>query len=260
MSGLIAVLASCRGLLGIDPDTLHDVDVDAGNGNDAGGTDGYREAVRADHPVGYWSFDEQPTAPAALDEIGQLRATANGTVSFGAPGIVNTSVRLDGTSFLDVGDVFSFANANAYSFEAWIYPEAGGDEFQDVINKRSGGGSVPYVGYVGYVHRRPDGSSEVRFAVDSPDGSREVSAPVVVRQWQHVVVTIGPGDGLCLYLDGSARGCQKSPWSSPKTTADLRFGKSETGAGLVGSLDELAIYDYELSVGRIEAHSALGRR
>ena len=220
--------------------------------SETGAGSAYRDSVLSDRPLAYWPFDDATGSPGAVDLVSGKTSFGTGTITFGGAGAAGTSLTVDGGGAVVVGDLFDFAGAAAYSLEAWIKPDVAGGEFYDFFSKRSG----PQNGYVFYVRKNADGTTTAQFEHLSASGARGASRLLKLRSWQHVVVTFDPAAGIRLYVDGLSSPGYSDVGAAPQdSTVPLQLG-----GGLLGSLDEVAIYDRALTPERIAAHSALGRR
>jgi hypothetical protein len=212
----------------------------------------YQGAVLEDHPVAYFRLGEL-AGVAALDLIaGGPAGTYAGNVVRGAEGALagdpDAAISLDGTDgAVDLGDTFDFPQRATFSLEAWIRPQFD-DDFHVIISKWH---SPPEnVGYELYYKRE-------NLVISRELGAADYLGYVglVPDRYSHVVATF---DGLMLqlYVDGTEHGRAPCNIDLPDTEQVLFIGAGEspTTVPMLGSIDEVAIYNYALSPQRIFDH------
>ena len=223
----------------------------------------YGALVERDRPVAFFRFDDKPDAGAAVDSIGAHDAlcTKSGIV-FGAKGFRGGAVTLDGSSdsFMDMGDVFSFAGLVPFSLEVWVKPKAG--TFQGVLmKKRDQADSNNFKGWVFYMS---GGDRSVHFegwgAGISAWTNGTIDAPLSATGFTHAAVVVSYEKGVgnaAVYIDGARNGVGgfDNTTALPATNVGLELARD-----FAGTLDELAIYDYALSPSQIVAHFTAGRQ
>lgn len=218
----------------------------------------YASAVLEDDPLAYFRFAE-PSGPDALSEVGSVRGNYHGDFTYGAIGAVgDDTVLYDGAStFIDFGDQFRFAGSAPYSFELWALPQHVEDHTLFLVERRSPAGD----GYAFYVGK--DYTVFSREAATTEFGYVGTEQPPPEARWTYLVVTY---DGM------NARLFQDAVQVSNNTGGDAA-GPIPDAAGsfvlgdhlppqfykLDGRLDELAVYDYALDPGRIQAHFVAAR-
>jgi hypothetical protein len=244
---------------------------DATPSSDASAT--YRDLVLHDHPLAYWRFDDNaPTV--ARDETGHgYDATYVGSVVLGVPGVLardpSTAARFDGTSaYAFVPDVskLAFTGTSPYSFEVWVRP-------RPMTNYRI---------ILAKAIQDPSGQTGTGFEISLPPETDAGHAPLNVGRvngadrggfdtqtqvadgaWSHVVATYDSGIGSA-YINGALAGTRSQPQRLPSIVSDFtiagQYAGSSTpgGAAYPGDLDEMAVYDYALTVDQIVAHYHAG--
>jgi hypothetical protein len=224
----------------------------------------YASEVLADHPVIYYRMNETSGA-TATDSAGPT--WENGVYVNGPllgepsdpraiPGALGTSVQF-GTGgppatdqLIDVNVVAPITSWGGVTYEFWMYADSF-DRWTAVCNNDGWNyGSVhcqfennyPLVGIKG-----SDPGSNFAFKRTTFD----------VERWYYVVLAVNIGDASAhLYIDGEwAQTLTKGYIPSPIYIANAQIANwRDNQRNLVGRYDEMAIYTYELSAGRIQAH------
>ena len=234
----------------------------AGSGG-SGGAWSYREQVLVvDKAVFYLPFDDAPggkltvfgsqKASVGPIDLGGVVLETDSAIADGSP---VSSGRFDGTDQLSAGANFNYQAQLNFSLEAWIKLDDYSPPLQRIFLKKNTDNN-------GYELRawQNGGSIDIHFfrqwACDGgpcPDNVNLDASQFPAKTWHHVVATYGKG-GVCLYVravDAAAPvfDCNKAVGSLPSMTEPMLFGPK-----LTGLLDELAIYDTELSQAQITAH------
>lgn len=97
--------------------------------------------------------------------------------------------------------------------------------------------------------------------VEASGTTRTVSGDLAAGGWHHVVVVMNPigSEGLKLYIDGSLQ--DTSTLLSNTAMGEFTLGAiifSPINDVFVGSVDEVAVYDFEMPKGMVEEHAAQG--
>jgi hypothetical protein len=218
----------------------------------------YRTVVLSDGPVGYWRLGDR--GPVAKDETGQHDGVYEGEVGQGAPGAIagdlDTAATF-GKGTVRIGDLFDFADLASFTIEAWLLydhdpAEAGTEQY--LVEKLNGYGG----GYHLYLYTKGQ-----LFSFDrcGDAGCDSVGVPFALPSpYRHIALAFNGATLLCnFYIDGKF--VAGRPCTSPitDTSGNLRFGADDrNGGALWGTLDEVALYDKELSADRILAHYEAG--
>ena len=232
--------------------------MDAAAPSDAAGDSGiplspYAAAVSADQPVAWWRMDDAVGSTVAADELGlHPGAVSGGQATFGAPGAVGTAMMVSGDAYLDVGNFFDLTEGQGYTLEAWV--KSDWTNYQNVFEKRD----PDTQGYVLYLR---DGSRlqyETFYHDESAGFATEDPDPSLLAGFVHLVVT-GDGAGdVEMYINGiETAGSNVFPGDAGipyPVEQDLYLAQ-----GIVGEVDELALYDHALTAAQIGAHYAAGR-
>ncbi|HLJ95045.1 MAG TPA: LamG domain-containing protein [Gemmataceae bacterium] len=230
----------------------------------------YSSVIIGDGPVGYYRLGEAQADSVAFDSSG-YQFTRNGVYSRGVvngvagaiKGDTDTAANFDGmTSFVavDSGQSSPFNNTNSFSLEAWVINAGSLENYSRIISTRvlppatSGGFGLGIVG-------ASNNARFTTFGVKDYDSSA-TNIPVD-GMWHHLVVVMDSTNTANFFLDGQQT--DAIPFASPCRTSpsDLFIGRnpvSDGNPGLYeywnGSIDEVAIYNYELTPGQIAAHYA----
>ncbi len=220
--------------------------------------DTYGAAVYADEPDLYWRFAETD-GTKALDSGKSLNdGTYRNGVSLGAAGRIagNAAASFAGDDDLVSSDA-QVSNPTVYSEEVWFKTTstAGGKIIGFGDNPAGTSGS-----YDRHVIMFNDG--RLMFGVWT-GFANVIETPSAYNDggWHHVVASQGPG-GMKLYVDGVLVGTNPQVNAQPysgywKVGGDTTWGGTSSNY-LSGTLDEAAIYSYELSAARVSAHFSAG--
>ena len=244
--------------------TCGPIDSDVGGG-DAGtpapaavdGGDPYAAEVLADRPRHYYRLDEPAGVDVAKDTMGNADGRYEPGVQRGFTGALATSPNpgafFDGVSGAIIVDR-PIDLPGAASFEAWVRSDA------------PSGGPAPTVleridsvtgGTFGYRLSKPEGTTCAFELFRGVDSARTEVRAFRFAGYTHVVTVTHAGK-IDLYVDGKL--AETGTFDDAPIGAivsPLFIGTSRAGAGRWrGPIDEIAIYDYPLSVDRIAAHRA----
>ena len=223
----------------------------------------YSGVIIADGPISYWRLGESSTTPIAADSSGAT-TLHNGFytrgVTSGVTGAINgdpdTAASFDGASAFVVvpnGSGGTFDLRNGFTLEAWVI-NAGqsgvGEAGRIVSNRASGGYGFGILHTTGHV----DQVRFTTFGVMDYD-----SAMTVVPEdgnWHYVAVVFDSTNAANFYLDGSPTEQITGPGPAGGSPADLNIGRNPgtTQEYFNGSIDEVAVYNYELTPDQIAAH------
>lgn len=226
----------------------------------------YHDQVVADHPVVYLRLGES-AGSTAHDEMGHADGTyPTAALTYGMPGALEgdgnhaIAINLDTDPHSLQGIALpagqDFAGTAAFTVELWGNPTAfqGGGELID-HNDWSG----PTAGW--NLRWEDVGISFERYANGTTAGG-SASSPALAAGTYHHVVGVYDGAQILLYVDAALQMSNPSTMSLA-TTGGWTIGKQNcnypcTQDGFVGSVDEVAVYDYALPEARIQAHHRAG--
>ncbi len=252
-------------------------------------TASYDAAVLEDEPISYWRLNETPGSERAED----LGSTAtNGSyvgIELGKPsatqnlGTAGEWVRDPGQSHIDfrefnagsmsqlanIGDVAGAAEKFT-SLEFWIKTPASGNHIQYWRTQTLFGNDAGSGGDVRWAILTPLGQLGLDILSSSFQRHLHLSNAVVSDDaWHHIVITYDWGEGIShIYIDGELDSKKQSQGGSYQgADAGIRYmGWDSSGhnnphdssiyvlSQFTGRLDEIAIYDHELSAARVRAH------
>lgn len=224
----------------------------------------YRIEVLADMPVAYLPLDETSGIIAHDLVEGGPAGDILGNVMLDQeppfPG-AGRAVAFDGTiGAIDLGNVFPFADNAAFSIELWAKMGANVQrQYFELISKwRSLDGAIEASGWNFYYNGdNLDSPPVVSLTRERPGQTPSGTyARSTLDVWHHLV---GTYDGLAirLYIDGAFVDQASSVKQLEALPLHLEIGAGNgdpTQVSFLGVLDEVAIYDHELSPARIAAH------
>lgn len=215
----------------------------------------YRAAVMADSPVAYWRLGES-SGTMANDETGTHPGTYVGSPTLGEAGVFggNAAMRIAaGSQRMSSANTAALQLANYGCVELWVRTPniAALSKFFVLVGK----------GYLsGWCFAIDHRSAESWLAWRSSGGSTMVnwnSNPLLREgNWLHIVVSWSLGSATAWINSESQGTIAITPVTAQ--THELRIGNDSLlpNHTLVGTVDEVAIYDAPLSAARIAAHYA----
>ncbi len=225
------------------------------------GSDPYALAVLADRPRHYYRFDEPPGATVAKDAAGRADGIYQGAVSLGVTGALGTSTAT--AAYFDGREASVVMPKvedlpGAASFEAWVRNDGPADGEPTIFERLDRVGSDAF----GYRFSKPP-QTLAAFAVFR--GAITTTASVQAIRfggYSHVVAVTRSG-AIDVYVDGVPSAQALFADGPPAAVlAPFVVGASRTGGGpWRGGIDELAIYDYPLTLEQVQRHrQAAGER
>ena len=188
--------------------------------------------------IAHWKLDEG-TGVVAVDSVGGHDGTLlNGPVWTG--GAINGGVQFsDTTQAIAVNDAETLSITGDLTLAAWIYPDAL-QQSRSIVMKGKNNVDLNY--FMGLSI-----NGVIQFAM-SPEGggwSNVTSGPTSISpgSWYHVAVTYDDANNLArFYIDG-VEVMQKTTTHGPSVfDGVVRIGRSNTGYGFPGRLDDVRIY------------------
>lgn len=226
------------------------LDLDDAGGGALAKPGSYLAEVLADDPLNYYRLSETGSGPF-LDIAGGYDLTPNGTI-VSATGLVPTELPDAAARFNPAGTLFqatgafTFPSTQPVTVEFWIKPVSilGSDMYIYVESGATDGFHISMVATTGVWRWVSTNVLAVSF-----------TAAAAAGKLQHVVFTMDASGVIRLYIDG-----QLSQTSGvvgifqPTPTAYLGHATVASNA----EIDEVAIYNTDLSAARILAHYAAG--
>ncbi len=246
----IPAVAVAPGCIDVDPNWTFD-----------GGTPSYAALIEADGPVAWYRLDETDGA-AIIDQMGRYPAVlspGDGTVEWAVPGAIagdsGGAIRLTEGAIISVTDPtlvaeLSLAGRAPYSVEAWISADSGGSSVLSSSTFIGDPGQQTTIdeGFAYVEHERRDGTMS----------NIETLSLDEARTGFHYVVATYDGAVIRVYLDGLPATSTGMASSIELTMTSLPFTVAESSSFGDAAFDEIALYDYALSVEQIGAHYRCG--
>jgi hypothetical protein len=242
----------------------------------------YSSVVQADNPVGYYRLGESGSAAIAVDSSGAADSRqgfySRGVVS-GVPGAIkgdpDTAASFDGmTSFVEIAGGTSSSGALhnpftltvSFTVEAWVINAGSLENYSRILSTRvlppatSGGYGLGIIG----------SNNNVRFTTFGVKDYDSANTNIPVDgNWHHIVVVLDSGNNANFYLDGVFTDFVSHTAPANRSPSNLHIGRNPVPDGNTagtangglfefwnGSIDEVAIYNQELTDAQIAAHFA----
>lgn len=223
-------------------------------------TSAYNAVVHAARPAAYWRLGEPSGSLVAADETGRHPGAYLGAPALGIATAIrheqDTAADFDGLQtqplgqFVHVADGtgLTFPGREPFSLEAWVMPRGRND-----VTRRIFSSEGPDGGWLLGMRR-----GEIVFSRYASGQWSTLRTGVDPSRWSHVAATYD-GTIMRVYVEGwlSAQGpswlelpAQREPLSIGAKVSQWRF--------YAGGLDEVAIYPYALSYGRVHSHARVG--
>jgi len=224
----------------------------------------YPAALLVDHPIAWWRLGET-NGTVAFDNIGGNNGSYT-NVSLGRPGYNPLDTNLaagfgtlaSANSYVGGIPIDFATNGNAvFSVEAWVKGNAQTTD-AGIIAKGTGGGGEQFNLDTGA------GSHSFRFFVRDAGGGAHLANGNVAPNgnWHHVLGVCNQAGGLVvLYVDGvsnasgtitAGSGLLSSP--NPVSIGSRQSGTTSYNNQFVGTIDEVAIYNYALTASQAQTH------
>lgn len=204
--------------------------------------------------LAYFPLDEGKGSEVVDSLDSSRKASITGNALWEA-GQFASCLKLDGNTYVDLGDVADFERTDAFSYGAWLY-----------LDNHSGGGAPlarmndgnAYRGYDLWVQA---GSPGVHIINQWPSNAIKVvtKKKLETKKWQHVFVTYdgsSKASGVKIYIDG-----QEEPWNieqdrlseTIRSKVPLRLGRRNPGGPFKGRVDDVRIYPRALTAAEVAA-------
>ncbi|MGD0091755.1 MAG: LamG-like jellyroll fold domain-containing protein [Planctomycetota bacterium] len=199
--------------------------------------------------LGWWTFDEEPGFPVALDHSGH-RLGGKLCDAERAKGIRGSALVCNGGCVL-VENHRLLSPAAALTLECWVKTDTPRQDDKWFVNRIFGGGAAS--GYrMGLQEGKPC------FAIPLTDWSHHLKASLAlpVGRWVHLAGTFD-GKMMRIYMDGEERGVLERPGEIKPNDFHLCLGNYELGhaAHFAGLLDEVKLYGRALGADEVRAHA-----
>jgi hypothetical protein len=224
----------------------------------------YSSTVLGDGPISYWRLGETSGTTAADSGNGGNPGAINGGVTLGVPGAVvgdaNAAMSFNGsTGYVGIPDKANLDITGDITVEAWAKPNSLNGTTQTVLTKgdnnstNTGGWQYRLSITSGNQWKALVYSGTTSYAVTDTQDVPSTSA------WAYLVL-IRSGTTLTFYVNGVNVGSTSAPGALNTGTGILAFGRAGSYAGYYfsGAIDEVAVYNYALSVNQIQSHYTIG--
>lgn len=211
---------------------------------------GYASAVMGDSPIAYWRLGEA-SGTVAADSWGTNNGTyvATPTLAVGgaSPTDANTAVKFDGsTQYVTVPDVNTLDLGDTFSLEAWV--EWDGDTgTNSFIGKGSGNWDLRVNGSTGKIGFTKGITADIVASTTS----------ITANAWHHVVYTKATTTSK-IYINGIDRTGVVTDATMVNNAVNILIGAFRlipaVDQAFHGSIDEVAVYNYALTVTQALAH------
>lgn len=218
------------------------------------------------------------TGPGNINEDGvpySSMGPGNRSVHFGANYEQGSSANRIVKPYAGAGDPLALDGTTGLTLEAWIYLDphtpASANDNEGIVGRYQGrsdtGATVQRRGYVLYYD---DDDNSFGMTMGSPSGTNVAAnafsySGVPFGEWLHVAGTLDPGNRMRLYINGEMVAERTNNVPSTLYTGEADFWIGQQFGSLnfpefsfEGRIDEVAVYDYELSEMQLMAHYRAG--
>jgi Concanavalin A-like lectin/glucanases superfamily len=227
----------------------------------------YAQMIMRDGPAAYYRFSDLGGSTTAYNEVSNADdGTYGSAVGSRASGAIidsssnNWSLAASGSGMVAPNDI-DFKQTEPFSLEAWARISRIDSTYRHLFNKEIPNKS-PREQFGLYVtNSGSDGIAFERFVGDEKRFVRTGIFTPIASKWYHIVATYD-GIQIRLYLDGYLVSTATDTRSqAAKTTTPLCVGTkflNDRSQQWPGNVDEVAIYKYALSAGKVGEHYRKG--
>lgn len=213
----------------------------------------YQSSVAIPVPILHWPLDEGSGIEVAERVDPNRKGQVVGKPEW-TPGKLGGAIKLDGNTHVEAGDFANFERTDKFSYGAWV--NVPGKEAATVISRMDDSAA-----HRGFDLLLVGGKLTAHLVHHWPDNALHVvtKAEVPINEWKHVLATYdgsSQGEGFKLYVDGKLQEVDitnKHLSESTKTAKPLRIGRRTSGAPFKGWIDDVRIFDRELSADEVAA-------
>ena len=207
----------------------------------------------APDPVLFWPLDETSGSEVVEHRDPARKGQVIGKADW-APGKLAGSLHLDGNTHVEAGDFANFERTDQFSYGAWIKVE--NKDGATVLSRMDDADA-----HRGFDLLLVGGKLTAHLVHHWPDNALHLvtKSEVPVNEWKHVFATYdgsSKGEGFKLYVDGKLQEVEithRTLSESVRTARPLRIGRRTSGAPFRGWIDDVRIYDRELSAEDVAA-------
>jgi mono/diheme cytochrome c family protein len=195
-----------------------------------------------------------PLDESLVDAIQPDRTASIQGKTLWADGRFGRAFKCDRSNFVDAGQVADFERTDTFSYGCWIKPD--GDANGAPIARMNDGNS-----FRGFDLHCSGGQAAVHIINTWPTNAIKVTTKAKLKpnEWQHVFVTYDGSSkaaGIKIYFDGESQ-----PWDvnedrlsdTVRTKVPLYLGRRNPGSQFAGLIDEVRVYDRQLSDSEVAA-------
>jgi hypothetical protein len=200
--------------------------------------------------VAHYGLDE--AGGQLLDAAGRPAGTVRGAVNR-APGKFGTALTFDGSTHVDLDTTIDFERTSVFSYGAWVYPTS--KEALTVLSRMDDS-----AGFRGWDLYLGDGKAFAHLISQWEGNALRVNTkqPLDLNRWSHLFVTYdgsSKAKGVRIYVNGKPADLDLTHdklTGSIRASVPVRIGRRSLAAPFKGSIDEVRIYDRELSAAEVE--------
>lgn len=167
----------------------------------------------------------------------------------------NQGLKLDGNTYIDLGNVANFERTDSFSYGAWVW---GASKTAGAVLARIDDGSK-HRGYDLYIGG--DGKTAAHIIHEWPTNAVKVISQksLLPYEWNHVFVTYdgsSKATGVKIYVNGELWPTTVETdalTKSIRTQKSLRIGSRDPGSRFNGKVDEIRMYARALSAAEVQA-------
>lgn len=207
--------------------------------------DNYTTATRpsASSNTGLCIFNTDNDAIEVSDGTNYLTYLNDGVLSY--YGTNTKALEFDGIGdYVSIADDSTLDLTGDFSITMWINMDTQ-NQFNMFISKRASSGHA----WQFYVSNNSLPNQRIHF--NNGGGIKNSNTGISAGTWHHIGMTFSSGS-VTFYLNGSADGTATSTnTTNPTNTEDVTIGKAYNGNFVDGKIDEVAIFNAELSAAQI---------
>jgi hypothetical protein len=226
----------------------------------------YKAAILRDRPVAYWRMDASSGTAETDISGGGWPATLTGGFTLNVTGALSDgdkAMTFDGTNgtFLETSSIFSYPfGTGPMSVEFWFKTSGQASQAGILDDKTAGSNNAGFNVFV------VDSGGALDFRLGNGSSQQGINTPLGYKDnaWHHFVGVLvrAATDTMQLFVDGSSvvgPTNLTTGWNITQSAVKLRIGAYTTGGSpnfFIGSLDDVALYNYPLSAAQVAAHYA----
>ncbi|MFB6208338.1 MAG: LamG-like jellyroll fold domain-containing protein [Candidatus Nanohaloarchaea archaeon] len=200
--------------------------------------------------AGFWALDE--SGGAAWDHIGNNHGNLNG-VTQGVSGVVGPAYGFDGSSsYIQVphSEELEMSDTNRVTVSAWVYHDTDQSGWTAIVQKSDTSYNLQL-----------DNNVPVFTVYDGDWSTASASSALQTGRWYHLAGTFD-GSTVRIYVNGQLNGTASATGIADASGWDVGIGENldATGRHFDGRIDQVRIYERQLSQDEIQALSDLNQK